>query len=194
MFPSIHVFHLFKTDLNDQGELEHRRVKRFYPRTNKVGLTQQIAKHQRRERLLHNLSKSSQAATKNNPAAVVGFQESDPLPYTSPTAHHHISNSNHHHHDLTAWLRTHSSDPALTVCYLFNCSLSVPETIYTRISFRVLKTTFLHRFLVRKCMEKTMILQTRNEVASRLSTIVYTGTKCFESTILHMICDVLKIP
>jgi hypothetical protein len=128
-FFSIHIFHSFKTDINDQGELEHRRIKRFYPRTSKVGLTQQIAKHQRRERLLHNLSKPSRATTKNNPMASVGFQESDPLPYTSPTAHHHISNSNRHHNDLTAWLGTHSGDPALAVRYFFNCSLFVPQTM-----------------------------------------------------------------
>jgi hypothetical protein len=65
----------------------------------------------------------------NNPTAAVGFQESDPLPYTPPTIHHHISNSNHYHDNLTAWLGTHSGDPALTVCYLFNCSLSVSKTI-----------------------------------------------------------------
>ena len=106
-------FHLFKTDLNNQGELEHRRVKRFYSRTNKVGSTKQIAKHQRRERLLHNLSKLS--APKSNPTAAVGFQESDPLPFTLPTVHHHISNSNRYHDNMTAWLGTHSGDPALMV-------------------------------------------------------------------------------
>jgi hypothetical protein len=120
-------FHLFKNELNDQGELEHRRIKRFYPRTNKVGYPQQIAKHQRRERLLYNLSKSS--TPENNPTATVSFQESDPLPYTPPTVHHHISNSNRHHINLTAWLGTHSGDPALIVCYPFDCSLSVPENV-----------------------------------------------------------------
>jgi hypothetical protein len=108
-------FHLFKTELNDQGELEHRRVKRFYPRTSKVGFTQQIAKHQRRERLLHNLSKLS--LPENHPTAAVSFQESDPLPYTPPTVHHHISNSNRYYNNLTGWLGTHSGDPALIVCY-----------------------------------------------------------------------------
>lgn len=103
-----------KTELTDQGELEHRRVKRFYPRTSKVGFVQQIAKHQRRERVLHNLSKTT--TSENVTTAAVSFQESDPLPYTPPTAHHHISNSNRYHDNLTGWLGTHSGDPALTVC------------------------------------------------------------------------------
>ena len=120
-------FHLFKTEINDQGELEHRRVKRFYSRTSKVGFTQQITKHQRRERLLHNLSKSS--TPENNPTAAVSFRDSDPLPYTSPTVHHHISNSNRYYENLTTWLGTYSGDPALTVCHLFNRSWSASETI-----------------------------------------------------------------
>ncbi|KAF8546009.1 hypothetical protein OG21DRAFT_1587857, partial [Imleria badia] len=37
------------------GELEHRRVKRFYSRTNKNAFTHAIAKHQQRERLLHRM-------------------------------------------------------------------------------------------------------------------------------------------
>ena len=120
-------FYLFKTEIYDQGELEHRRIKRFYPRTNKVGFTRQIAKHQRRERLLHNLSKSS--TPENNPTAAVGFQDSDPLPYTPPTVHHHISISNRYYENLTTWLGTHSGDPALIVRCLFNCLLSVFETM-----------------------------------------------------------------
>jgi hypothetical protein len=127
-FHSIHIFIYSKTELNDQGELEHRRVKCFYPRMNKVGFTRQIAKHQWRERLLlHNHSKSS--AHQNNTTATIGFQESDPLPYMPPTIHHHISNLNRYHDNLTAWLGAHSGDPALMVCNLFNCSTSTPETM-----------------------------------------------------------------
>lgn len=40
-----------------QGELEHRRVKRFYARTNKVQFVLQITKHQRREELLRRIRK-----------------------------------------------------------------------------------------------------------------------------------------
>lgn len=37
------------------GELEHRRVKQFYSRTNKIAFAHGIAKHQQRERLLHKM-------------------------------------------------------------------------------------------------------------------------------------------
>ncbi|KAH9912562.1 uncharacterized protein B0H18DRAFT_1088384 [Fomitopsis serialis] len=39
------------------GELEHRRIKRFFPRTNKNNYAAQIGKRQRRERLLHQIKK-----------------------------------------------------------------------------------------------------------------------------------------
>jgi hypothetical protein len=117
---------LHKTELPDQGELEHRRVKRFYARTSKAGFTQQIAKHQRRERVLYNISKSSMPKSQT---AAVNFQESDPLPFTPPTAHHHISNSNRYYNNLTAWLGSYSGDPALIVRPHFDCSLTAPETM-----------------------------------------------------------------
>jgi len=99
--------------MTDQGELEHRRVKRFYRGTNKVGFTRQIARKQRRQRVIYNLSTST--APENNLTAAVGFRESDLLPYTPPTVHHHISNSSRYYNDLAAWLGTHSGDPALIV-------------------------------------------------------------------------------
>ena len=66
---------------------------------------------------------------KLHPTAAVSFQESDPLPYTLPTAHHHISNSNYYYNNLTAWLGTYPGDPALIIYPLFNCLLSAPETM-----------------------------------------------------------------
>lgn len=42
---------------NIKGELEHRRVKRFYARTNKNKFVRQITKHQRREKLLYRIRK-----------------------------------------------------------------------------------------------------------------------------------------
>lgn len=126
-----------------QGELEHRRVKRFYSRTNKFKFTRQISKHERRERILHKirsqkrkgktvLRQGVQLVNRSNstppshlnyveprPTAAVSFQESDPLPYTPPTAHHHISDSTRHYENIAAWLSTNQGDPALQVCIIF---------------------------------------------------------------------------
>src|SRR5271170_5443614 len=99
-----------------QGELEHRRVKRFYSRTNKMHFTQQITKHEQRERILNDVHIHDQAAqrkaTDNPLTAVLDFHDEDPLPYTSPSSHYHISESTRYPLNITAWLSTHKDDPA----------------------------------------------------------------------------------
>ena len=45
-----------------QGELEHRRVKRFYARTNKRNFTRQITKLQQREEKLRHINERARAA------------------------------------------------------------------------------------------------------------------------------------
>ena len=45
-----------------QGELEHRRVKRFYARTNKRNFTRQITKLQQREEKLRRINERARAA------------------------------------------------------------------------------------------------------------------------------------
>jgi hypothetical protein len=103
-------------DILIQGELEHRRVKRFYARTNKFQFTAQIAKHQQRERILRKIRHRVQQAnaTQAKPA-VVAFEESEPLPQTPPSVHHHMSESTRHWENITAWLATNRADPALKV-------------------------------------------------------------------------------
>ncbi|KAN0118275.1 hypothetical protein V8E52_005251 [Russula decolorans] len=105
------------------GELKHRRVKHFYARTNKVGFTRQIAKHQWRFSRNTRIRRGARLGRKRswsaplNPrggalaseAITSGYTEPD----TPPTVHHHISNSNRYHDNLTAWLGAHSGDPAL---------------------------------------------------------------------------------
>jgi hypothetical protein len=141
-----------------QGELEHRRVKMFYIRTNRIRFAQQIAARTCRQRLLnsihqrgaaeHQKKKESEllAAAQGVSASLssvpmqpseqprkrgrprkpktigLGFEEKDPLPATSFTAHHHMSESNAHHLDITEWLGKHREDPALKVRhFLFAC-------------------------------------------------------------------------
>ncbi|KAF8154664.1 hypothetical protein B0H34DRAFT_860496 [Crassisporium funariophilum] len=124
------------------GELEHKKVKRFYARTNK-GQTfeRQISRHQHRQRILCRIAshvKNGQNVNKANTtppppppapsthsvppvplpttcprAPVVPVDESDALPPTQPEQHHHISNSKRHVTNLFRWLDENNADPAL---------------------------------------------------------------------------------
>jgi len=110
--------------------LEHRRVKRFYARTNKntkFGL--QIAKHTRREALLRAIKQREKdeiaAASTEKPSegeqVSLQFTDNEPLPYTSPRVHHHISDSQRYHDDITRFLTKNCNDPAMkvrvTICF-----------------------------------------------------------------------------
>lgn len=104
-----------------KGEVEHRRVKRFYARTNK-GRTfeRQIARHQRRERLLRNIAKRAEKAKEtgqDRPSThpAVPLHESDPLPPTLPEQHTHISNTKRLRLNLFQWLDDNENDAALEV-------------------------------------------------------------------------------
>ena len=88
-----------------QGELEHRRVKRFYKTTNKVKFTEGIAKRQQRERILHKMSLLDPSRTKRD----------DVLPPTPPEAHYHMSAHTKSYSDLLAWFGERSEDPAYKV-------------------------------------------------------------------------------
>ncbi|KAJ8592981.1 hypothetical protein M405DRAFT_732338, partial [Rhizopogon salebrosus TDB-379] len=104
-----------------QGELEHRRVKRFYARTNKIKFARGIAKQQRRERLLYKLRQKAQDAaqqasdyareTDSHPT--VNFCERELLPQCSPESQYQISNSRRLHWDITAWLHRNREDFAI---------------------------------------------------------------------------------
>ena len=126
-----------------KGELEHRRVKRFYARTNKTKtFVTQIAKHLRRERVLRKISQRARIKAANNtrtpcpPSSGTGtlklppepqvqanvgqhsipFEQSDPLPLTPPEVHHHISNTQQFYENIPQWLDLHEGDLALIVC------------------------------------------------------------------------------
>ncbi|KAF9455458.1 hypothetical protein BDZ94DRAFT_1278112, partial [Collybia nuda] len=116
------------------GELEHRRVKRFYARTNKLRqFTRQIAKHQRCERILRNMRLRHEQGLQAQPiepentntpipppiqahtkhTASVPFEVSEPLANTPPSLHHHVSESTKQYENVTQWLTEHSDDPAM---------------------------------------------------------------------------------
>ena len=113
-----------------QGELEHRRVKRFYLRVHKGKFTEGITKQQRRERILHMMKGQaphhpSKLARKrkyrhNTQDATtdpcVSFNDLETLPSSSPYEHHKISNDVQHKIDLSCWLSEHCGDLATKVC------------------------------------------------------------------------------
>jgi hypothetical protein len=101
--------------------LEHRRVKKFFSRTNKKQYQRQIAKHEQRERRLRQIRTGNQptlnrsASSAPDSAPVLAFHESDPLPFTDPAVHYHMSQSQRHYIDVTSWLADNKQDPALKV-------------------------------------------------------------------------------
>ncbi|KAH9932168.1 hypothetical protein B0H21DRAFT_867145 [Amylocystis lapponica] len=99
------------------GELEHRRVKRFFARTSKQKYTAQIVQHHRRERLLGKdrttQKKRDHRKRKQTDQGPQAALEEEALPYTNPTDHYHISVSDRSHEHIPSWLRKHAKDPAL---------------------------------------------------------------------------------
>ncbi|KAJ8087428.1 hypothetical protein PM082_006258 [Marasmius tenuissimus] len=90
------------------GELEHRRVKRFYARTNKAKFVKQVANHERREQIIRRIE-----------ARVVKGKEpqkpsdSEPPLVTSPNTHHFISADCSNWFNIREWMNKHSGDPAV---------------------------------------------------------------------------------
>ena len=94
-----------------QGELEHRRVKQFYARTNRQGFERQISRHERRTAKLQ-IIKKKLADNK-----LVDDNDED-LPQSDPSEHYHISKSCKVHFDITKWLVDNKEDQAVKVCFV----------------------------------------------------------------------------
>ncbi|KAJ7227496.1 hypothetical protein GGX14DRAFT_630186 [Mycena pura] len=102
-----------------QGELEHRRAKRFYARTSKNRATKQITALERRERGLTDMfgNPYQRAALAMLKRKATPIRQRKPLkleklPYTDPEQHHHISVSKNNSILLGSWLPEHRDDPA----------------------------------------------------------------------------------
>ncbi|RPD56887.1 hypothetical protein L227DRAFT_587910 [Lentinus tigrinus ALCF2SS1-6] len=100
------------------GELEHRRVKRFYSRTNKNSeFAGQIAKHQRREALIYKVASTAPIAAlrrrrKLGRRLQLQATDKDPLSLTLPTQHYHISDDPRNTVKLDAFAHENQDDPA----------------------------------------------------------------------------------
>ncbi|KAH7921017.1 hypothetical protein BV22DRAFT_1107414 [Leucogyrophana mollusca] len=94
------------------GELQHRRVKRRYPRTskNKQTTVQSMSRLEARDRLIGKIMERRERLTAEESAR-------NPNPKrrrlrTSPSDHYHIAESARTSYDLTAWLSELTDDPA----------------------------------------------------------------------------------
>ncbi|KAJ7917935.1 hypothetical protein B0H13DRAFT_2321865 [Mycena leptocephala] len=125
---NLHTYKLHSLgDYASSGELEHRRDKAFYARTNKNKAVRQMTQLERRNTTLLRIasrahSKAKRRVSKTTPTPVaqghkkthISFAASESLPYTAPEQHYHISPSRNFSFHLTAWLRSNQGDPAVT--------------------------------------------------------------------------------
>jgi hypothetical protein len=111
-----------------KGELEHRRVKRLYGRTNKNGAIKQMTKHERRETRLLRAHRATSHQQLTIHTHHVAFSEQDPLPYTDAALHHHISETKKYGQDAFSFGKLFPDDPATKVRLLYPMKCS--EVIY----------------------------------------------------------------
>ena len=122
---SMHVQYL----ISGQGELEHRRSKRFYPIVRKGRHAGGIGKAVSRERLLQLISQKTIGSThpkvRLSPKGRKPVKES--LPQTLPITHHHISAETRNKVDIADVLDENEGDPALEVRIQANIQLYSPD-------------------------------------------------------------------
>ncbi|PSR75279.1 hypothetical protein PHLCEN_2v9224 [Hermanssonia centrifuga] len=134
--PTIRCCGTTKSYSTQVGESEHKRVKKFYARTNKSRHEGQITAKEHREGLLFGIKEQDEVAKKAAAETNLGRQAPDQpkkrgrpckdqfgllpnkeehLPQTSYHSHHHISDSQRSGFKITTWLAQHSDDPGLKI-------------------------------------------------------------------------------
>ena len=144
----------------NQGELEHRRLKRFYPRIHKGQFTRGITKQQQCERLLSRIREIApqpssskgkrkyndmQAGNSDEAGPSIPFEDTESLMPTPPDSHHHISRDVRHKVNLLAWLGDNRSDPTLEVILSWNQIKHRTNASLCQHFGRHLKEHLLHR-------------------------------------------------
>lgn len=107
--------------------MQHKIVKRYYARTNKNQFEIQIAKQERRARLLTKIKdregrqNKSSLHSKRIASCTPAQNLIEELVYTDdPRAHHHISHSTLFPVIILSWIQENSDDPAFEVCDLLS--------------------------------------------------------------------------
>lgn len=100
-----------KSNYSFQPELEHHRVKSFFPRTNKIKYAWQIAKLERKERVMRKYADNCQERYGTSGTTRQHGERG------SSAAHHHIAAQSTRGVDLYQWVSSekHKGDPALKV-------------------------------------------------------------------------------
>ncbi|THU78115.1 hypothetical protein K435DRAFT_769680 [Dendrothele bispora CBS 962.96] len=98
------------------GEQEHKRVKRYYSRTNKHNHAAQIANHERRVRCLHRARQrnAQNQSEKARTCLTVGAWEEEKLPPTDPYLRYQMASEKRYFLDLTGFEHETRHDPAAT--------------------------------------------------------------------------------
>lgn len=97
---------LDEPDILVQGELAHRALKAFYPLTSKLDTLAQLAKHERRRRVLRRVAEAG-GTTPSLTQTLVDVP--------SPGKNYCISTGQNHPISLFTFIRQHDGDPALRV-------------------------------------------------------------------------------
>jgi hypothetical protein len=106
---TLHLFSRYVQEANfGQGELAHRALKAFYPLTSKLDTPAQLAKHERRRRVLRRIAEGGISSPSSQPCA-------DVLPSTLSEKHHYIAPTRNNPVNIFTFLREHDGDPAIKV-------------------------------------------------------------------------------
>lgn len=142
--------------------MEHKRPKGFYPRTSKKNVPNQLAKHERRQRLIRGMEQrlsslgtlpvsSSSKKRKNithtrrgaGSTLKVGFHEDEPLSAGAFELGYHVSVDQRMPLDLTDLLWSNREDPAYKVFfYLTSLHVAFYCLWLCRISIEILRDIF----------------------------------------------------
>jgi hypothetical protein len=102
-----------------QGELAHRALKAFYPLTSKLDTPAQLAKHERRRRVLRRVAESGGISSSDSQSPA------DVSPFAPLQKHHHIATNQSNPVNIFPFLREHSGDPAVKVCMILQLEFFV---------------------------------------------------------------------
>lgn len=175
-------FHLRKYLISwPQGELEHRRVKRLYGRTNKNNYEEQIAKQEQRQRILREVRRRLNIMdTDPTSAASVGKPKKSQM--KSLEAHHYISHSGRTSITIGKYLTKNKADPAFKVKPILICIIAL--TPCTRTSYRNLSLISLVVFSTFHMKATSTHFQQSNFSMSLSRTIAFTCSRYFKLTTL----------
>ncbi|KIK32956.1 hypothetical protein CY34DRAFT_813946 [Suillus luteus UH-Slu-Lm8-n1] len=103
---TIRLFGSTDSFTSQMGELAHRALKAFYPLTSKLDTPAQLAKHERRRRVLRRVAEVGGASLSDSHSPT-------DTPPSSSGKHHHIATNQGNPVNMYAFLRQHSNDPAV---------------------------------------------------------------------------------